>query len=115
MPEVDEIKDEVVAAVDSELDAWDSFYETYKEDYGRITEYEKKIERLQEEIKRRDKSIVQKLEREKGTLFFATIGFFLASGLFITLLTNSLNVWLYFFGGFMIGLGVFSLLYLWTR
>ena|SRR3990172_1194937 len=115
MPEVDELKDEVVAAVDSELDAWDSFYKTYKEDYGRITEYEKKIERLQEEIERMDKSVVQKLEREKGTLIFATIGFIMVSGLFIKLLSNSLNVWLYFFGGFMIGLGAFSLLYLWTR
>lgn len=115
MPEVDEIKDEVMATVESELDAWESFYKKFREDYSRIAEYEKKIDKLQEEIQRRDSLLKRKLEREKGPLFAFTGAFVVVSAVFIKLISGSLNVWLYFFGGLLIGLGAFSLLYLWTR
>jgi lipopolysaccharide export LptBFGC system permease protein LptF len=115
MPEVEELKEEIIATVDSDLDAWETFYKKYKEDYAKITRYQKKIEKLEEEIKYRDNVLKKKFEKEKGVLLLVTAVFIVISALFLQLISRSVNVWLYFIGGFMIGLGAFSLLYLYTR
>jgi formiminotetrahydrofolate cyclodeaminase len=115
MPELDEIKDELMATVESDVDAWESFYQRYKEDYAKIARYEKKIERLQEQLKDSNSVVKRKLERERGTLLLATGAFIVVAAFFLQIISTTLNVWLYFLGGLLIGLGAFSLLYLWTR
>ncbi len=115
MPELDEIKDELMATVESDVDAWETFYQRYKQDYAKIAGYERKIERLQEQLKDRDSLVKRKLERERGTLLFATVAFIVVAAFFLQIISTTLNVWLYFLGGLLIGLGAFSLLYLWTR
>jgi hypothetical protein len=120
MPEIEDIKNEVMSGVDSDLDAWGSFYEKFKGDYGKIAGYEKKIEELEKELINRDAFLKGKLEREKGTLLLYTVAFILASFLFIQHITNSLDVWfearlIYFLSGLLIGLGAFSLIYMWKR
>lgn len=115
MAEVEEIKDEVIATVESELDAWESFYRKFKKDYAKISEYEKRIRELEEELEKRDSLVKKKLEKERGSLLVLTGGFIAASLLFIQLISASLNVWLYLLAGMLIGLGGSALLYLWTR
>jgi hypothetical protein len=115
MPELDEIKDELMADVEADVDAWESFYQRYKEDYAKIAEYEKQIQRLKEELKDRDSLVKRKLEKEKGTLLIATAAFVLGAAFFLQIISTTLDVWLYFLGGLLIGLGGFSLIYLWTR
>jgi hypothetical protein len=115
MPEIEDLKNEVVSGVDSDLDAWESFYNKFKGDFGKIGGYEKRIEELELELINRDKFLKGKLEREKGNLLLYTAAFIVASLLFIQLISNVLDVWLYFFSGLLIGLGAFSLIYLWTR
>jgi hypothetical protein len=115
MPEIEEIKNDLLANVETELDAWETFYKKYKDDYAKIDEYQKKIEKLQEEIEVRDNLLKHKLKKERGTLFLSTIAFVVVAVLFMELISKSVNFWLYFAGGFMIGLGAFSLFYLWIR
>lgn len=115
MAQVEEIKEEVVASLESDLDAWESFYKKFRQDYARITEYEKKIQRLEDEIKRRDSLVKQKLEKEKGMLLVLTFGYIASSIFLLLLIASSLNVWLYFTAGMLVGLGGFALLYLWSR
>jgi hypothetical protein len=115
MVEAEEIKDELIANVESELDAWEGFYKKFKKDYEKIGDYEKKIANLQDEIEKRDSLVKRKLERERGSLLLITAVFIIITVVFMELVSNSLNVWLYFFSGVLIGLGGFLLLYLWTR
>jgi hypothetical protein len=115
MPLVEDIKEEVLSKVDSDLDAWESFYKKYKADYGKIEEYQRRIKSLEEEVKNRDEHLRQKLRKERGTLLAISASFIIASALLLQIISTSLNVWLYFLGGLLIGLGSFALLYLWTR
>jgi len=115
MPDLNEIKDELMADVEADVDAWESFYKRYKVDYAKIAEYEKKIEGLEEKLRDRDSVVKHKLEREKGTLFIATAAFIIVAAFFLQIISATLNVWLYFFAGLLIGLGGFSLIHLWTR
>lgn len=115
MPDLDEIKDELMADVDADVDAWESFYQRYKGDYAKIAQLEKKIERLKGELKDRESLVKRKIEKEKGTLLIATTAFILVTAFLMQIITSTLNVWLYFFGGLLIGLGGFSLIHLWTR
>ncbi len=115
MPSLNEIKDELMADVEADVDAWESFYQRYKEDYAKITLYEKKVERLEGELNDRESLVKRKLEKERGTLLIATAAFIGAAALFLQIISASLNVWLYFFAGLLIGLGAFSLIHLWTR
>lgn len=115
MPEEEEIKQQIIDSVDAEVDAWESFYKKFKDDYAKIAQYEKKIAVLEEELKTRDSFVKRKLEKERWTLIFFTLAFVVVTGFLLQIITSTLNVWLYFFGGLLIGLGSFSLLYLWTR
>ncbi|HDH28643.1 MAG TPA: hypothetical protein ENH13_05880 [Euryarchaeota archaeon] len=115
MPDLNEIKDELMADVEADVDAWESFYKHYKGDYAKIALYEKKIERLESELKDRDSLVKRKLEKEKGTLIISTMAFIVVAAFFLQTIMTTLNVWLYFFAGLLIGLGAFSLIHLWTR
>lgn len=115
MPELDEIKKEVMLDVDSELDAWDTFYKKYKQDYEKISLYEKRIKDLEDELNDRDKLLQGRWEKERGVLLSLTIAYLLAAAFVVLVISNTINVWLYFTGGVLIGLGGFALLYLWTR
>lgn len=115
MPEIDDIKDEVMSTVDSEIDAWNSFYKKFKKDYAKIGEYEKQIERLEAEIERRDSLFKKKMEEERGRLFLLTGGFVLVAAVFIRILLRSPSKELNLFGGFIIGLGAALVFLLWTK
>ncbi len=115
MAELDEIKKEVFSDVETELDAWESFYRKFKQDYARIAEYENRIAGLEEELKNRDRLLKGRWQRERGSLLLLTSAFIVASLFAVLLISSSKNVWPYFFAGLLIGLGAFSLIYLWTR
>jgi len=111
----DEIEEEVLSDVDRELDAWEGFYRRYKEDYDRIAEYERRIETLEGELRRRESLLKQKLEEERGTLIGLTVAFAVVALILLQALSSTANPWLHFIAGLLLGLGSFSLLYLWTR
>jgi hypothetical protein len=115
MAEVEEIKDETIATIESELDVWEGFYKKFKGDFSRIEDYERKIEKLEGEIEKKNSLLRQRIKKDKGIFLLLTALFIVVTLVFIRIISNSINVWLYFYGGFLIGLGAFSLLYILTR
>jgi cysteinyl-tRNA synthetase len=108
----DEIRQAVLKEVENDLEAWESFYEKFKDSFERIRVYEQRIKKLEEEIKARDSVIKKKLEKEFKTIVALSSLFLIVVAIFINILSQSTNPWLYFAGGALISFGIFSILYL---
>jgi len=117
MSEMNEKKDEeiqkaVLKEVEEDLEAWENFYDKFKGSFDKIRVYEQRIKKLEEEIKTRDIVIKKKLEREFKTIVVLSSLFLIVVAIFINILSQSTNPWLYFTGGALISFGIFSILYL---
>lgn len=108
----EEIRKAVLKEVEGDLEAWEKFYDKFKGSFDKIRKYEDRIKKLEEEIETRDNLIKAKIEKEFKTIAVISSLFLIVVAIFINILSQSTNPWLYFAGGALISFGVFSILYL---
>lgn len=108
----EEIRKAVLKEVEGDLEAWEKFYDKFKDSFDKIRKYEERIKKLEREIEARDNLIKAKVEKEFKTIVAISSLFLIAVAIFINILSQSTNPWLFFIGGALISFGTFSILYL---
>ncbi|MFQ6136158.1 MAG: hypothetical protein ACE5PM_03155 [Candidatus Hydrothermarchaeales archaeon] len=97
--------DEIRSAIDEKFAEWEDFYQKYRVELDKIPEYERRIEELESRIERAKKGFRARYESEKPQILALTALFFIAALIFMRMISKSDNVWLFFFGGALVGLG----------
>jgi|GEM_PF-2602337 len=108
----EEIRKSILKEIEGDVEAWEKFYAKFKDSFDKIRKYEERIKKLEEEIEARDNIIKKKVEKEFKAIVALSSLFLIAVAIFINILSQSTNPWLYFAGGALISFGVFSILYL---
>jgi len=88
---------------ENDIDAWAWCYTRFKSKIDKIAEYERKVERLEAEIRDRDRFVDLKFREEKQSLIVLMVIFVIASVIFVKVTAQSQNVWAYFIAGLLIG------------
>ncbi len=90
---------------ESDVDAWEWCYDRFKTKIDKIAEYERKVERLEAELRDRDKLVDLRFKEEKNNIAILMAIFVIASIIFVKVTAQSQNVWAYFIAGLLIGVG----------
>jgi hypothetical protein len=90
---------------ESDIEAWEWCYERFKSKIDKIAEYERKVERLEAELRDRDRLVDLRFKEEKNNLIILMVIFVIASIIFVKVTAQSQNVWAYFIAGLLIGVG----------
>lgn len=88
---------------DSDIEAWEWCYQRFKSKIDKIAEYERRVERLEAELRDRDKMVNLRFKEEKTNLGILMVIFIIASLIFVRVTAQSQNVWAYFIAGLLIG------------
>ena len=90
---------------ESDIEAWEWCYSRFKSKIDKIAEYERRVERLEAELRDRDRIVDLKFREEKTNLSILLVIFVIASLIFVRITSQSQNVWAYFITGLLIGVG----------
>lgn len=90
---------------DSDIEAWGWCYERFKSKIDKIAEYERRVERLEAELRDRDRIVNLRFKEEKSNLTILMVIFVIASVIFVKITAQSQSVWAYFIAGLLIGVG----------
>jgi hypothetical protein len=90
---------------DSDIEAWEWCYERFKSKIDKIAEYERRVERLEAELRDRDRMVNLRFKKEKSNLTILMVIFVIASVIFVKITAQSQSVWAYFIAGLLIGVG----------
>jgi hypothetical protein len=90
---------------ESDIEAWEWCYSRFKSKIDKIAEYERRVERLEAELRDRDRIVDLKFKEEKTNLSILLVIFVIASLVFVRITSQSQNVWAYFITGLLIGVG----------
>ena len=100
---------------ESDIDAWEWCYDRFKTKIDKIAEYERKVERLEAELRDRDRLVDIRFKEEKNNIAILMAIFVIASIIFVKITAQSQNVWAYFIAGLLIGVGWAVILKLVTK
>ena len=103
-----EVKKEVRQETDrfeSDVEAWEYCYSRFKSKIDKIIEYERRVEKLEAELRDKDRLVDLKFKEEKTNLSILLAIFIIASIIFVRITSQSNNVWAYFITGLLIGGG----------
>ena len=104
-PHVNEDFREEEDKFESDIDAWEWCYSRFKSKIDKIAEYERRVERLEAELRDRDRVVDLKFREEKTNLSILLVIFVIASLIFVRITSQSQNVWAFFITGLLIGIG----------
>lgn len=104
-PNVNEDYREEKDKFESDIEAWEWCYSRFKSKIDKIAEYERRVERLEAELRDRDRIVDLKFREEKTNLSILLVIFVIASLIFVRITSQSQNVWAYFITGLLIGVG----------
>ncbi len=109
-------KEEAINALESDMEDWEQFYDKYKFQLDKITDYERRIDDLEKKLakSKTGRGFSKKTEREQTQIFSTTAIFVIAALIFMRIISKSNNQWLFFFGGLLIGVGTAGILKMWT-
>lgn len=100
---------------ETDIEAWEWCYSRFKSKIDKIAEYERRVERLEAELRDRDRLVDLKFREEKTNLSILLVIFVITSLIFVKITSQSQNVWAYFITGLMIGIGWTVIIKLVTR
>lgn len=108
-------KEEAIETLESDMKDWEQFYDKYKFQLDKVTDYERRINDLEKKLANsRTGGFSKKTEREQTQIFSTTAIFVIAAMIFMRIISKSSNQWLFFFGGLLIGVGTAGILKMWT-
>ncbi len=107
-------EEEAIKALREDMDDWESFYNKYKHQLDKVTNYEERIQDLEKEITTQRGGFSSRTDNEKMQIFTSTAIFIVAALMFMRIISKSSNQWLFFFGGLLVGVGAAGILKMWT-
>ncbi len=109
-------KEEAIETLESDMKDWEQFYDKYKFQLDKITDYERRINDLEKKLakSKTGRGFSKKTEREQTQIFSTTAIFVIAALIFIRIISKSGNQWLFFLGGLLVGVGTAGILKMWT-
>ncbi len=106
---------DAINALEEDMKDWEQFYDKYKFQLDKITDYERRIDGLEKKLaKSQTGGFSTKTEREQTQIFLTTAIFVIAALIFMRIISKSGNQWLFFFGGLLVGVGTAGILKMWT-
>jgi hypothetical protein len=90
---------------ENDVEAWEYCYSRFKSKIDKIIEYERRVEKLEAELRDMDRMVDLKFKEEKTNLSILLAIFIIASIIFVRITSQSSNVWAYFITGLLIGVG----------
>ncbi len=112
-PDIDRQYVEEKKRLEDDLEAWKWCYERFKSKIDKIVEYERKVERLEAELKDREGMLTSGFQAEKNKLTLLMFFLVAASAIFVKITAHSKNAWVFFVAGLVVGIGwavIFKLL-----
>jgi len=109
-------KEEAIETLDSDMRDWEQFYDKYKFQLDKVTDYERRIYVLEKKLakSKTGTGFSKKTEKEQIQIFSTTAIFVVAALMFMRIISKSNNQWLFFFGGLLVGVGTAGILKIWT-
>ncbi|MBU2559891.1 hypothetical protein KKA03_03260 [archaeon] len=104
-PNVDKVYMEEKDKFESDIEAWEWCYSRFKSKIDKIVEYERRVERLEAQLRDRERIVDLKFKEERTNLLILIVIFVIASVIFVKITSQSQNVWAYFITGLLIGTG----------
>ncbi|MEE8402804.1 MAG: hypothetical protein V3R93_03540 [Candidatus Hydrothermarchaeaceae archaeon] len=90
---------------ENETGAWKWCYERFKSKFDKIVEYERKVEKLEAELKDREGILNLGFEKEKNKLLLLMVFFIMVSVIFVGTTSHNENAWILFTAGLGVGVG----------
>jgi predicted type IV restriction endonuclease len=104
-PNVDKEYMEEKDKFESDIETWEWCYARFKSKIDKIVEYERRVEKLEAELRDRDRIVDLKFKEERANISILMVIFVIASVIFVKVTSQSQNVWAYFITGLLIGIG----------
>lgn len=104
-PDIEKRYKEEKERFEDETEAWKWCYERFKSKFDKIVEYERRVERLEAELKDRDGVLNLRFKEEKNKLLLLMVFFIMASMIFVWTTSHNENVWIFFMAGMGVGVG----------
>ncbi len=104
-PDIEKRCEEEKERFEDETEAWKWCYERFKSKFDKIVEYERRVERLEAELKDREGILNLGFEEEKNKLLLLMVFFIMMSVSFVGTTSHNENAWVFFTAGLGVGVG----------